>query len=630
MLNVIHQNPWILDTARNPRYGEVIDEHNARYRAEINEIVGAVSSIPLRGDNTDEINATHDLSRIETIIYILKYLKVYKYLIDEHIKRCVNDEHGKYVYTALGLHYKRQLFKGVAHLIFNLSSNFKYKYKKYLTPAPFSWETFEHFGAIMIDNTHKPAGICVPKEFINNTRHIYAELYWKEKILEASIDKIIESDLDNMISFFEMIKAHEKDNEVKLEPYQFHAAKSITKRIVDVSSFMKLIHITNNDRLTEFEAKANVQDTRTRNGFNQTAYSIGKQRASRFYKLDSKLKLHAALRRLEIIGELTTGKFLSSEWKVLDKTLDWNAFHTLRDCIAHQDEGDNHAKFLMLMKRKDILNALFREDIPAFHARLQKLALEWDNNCIPYQDEDVGGFCDLLVRNESESFKNSTKPKESEKKQEKSYAGLSAEQRKAAKQADREAQAAKKLIKDDFVGLQHVRDAAAIFTQPGSSSGSTLNAKKRIQLALDALVNISNFIESETSFTLTNSTDCRLILDAIEQNEFLYDAISYNIEQFVQHLDRIKEYSGIQGTEISQNYHLLRYLRNHIAHGALLLDYEEFNPQKKSSEYSILQKQLAIAIRTYVCEYAPILRKAIEITERMEKSAVEPGRMRVQ
>lgn len=604
---------------------KVLDEHNARFGHHFKSFQQEYAKLPKRTASSDENNSLFDSDRVKLIIKCLFYIRVYTIENKKTLSTCQDPEQKGHL-EALMLTYQRQLFITVSQLIFNTSGKFRGTYKHLLSPAPFSWETFEHFGAAMMDHSHIPERHFIETDNLFKTITVRDESFHKESIIEAAVQMIINVDLDDLIDFFKMIQADldKTTPAVELKQYQFLAIKAITKRVMDVATLMKLFNQTTNNRLTPDEVKSLNLKSKTKGQYNTSLIMYGHTSQRPYAQLNSKMMIHAALRRLEMIGELLSGKYFSSEWKNLDETIDWNAFATLRDGIAHQDVGDNHVKVQNLIQDKTLLTKIIQEDLPSFHERLQKLCYEKSLTEPAFKINEAAQFCgDLFTKEihllqEAMAQNNTPTPPDTKVK-------LSKEERlKARQERENAAEARKRAITDKFVGLDSIRAVAASFSFPKKEE-DTLSNQKRREIALQHLKDIEEFFKSTSGLTIKKLTDHALIYKALENDTFLNDAVNYNVEQFLQHLESIKTDPVLQENELIKNgFDALRYLRNHVAHGALLLDTEQFTPGAEKVVKSTQQHHVAIGLKTLLVEFIPLLEKSIDQANKASGVRIKP------
>ena len=112
----------------------------------------------------------------------------------------------------------------------------------------------------------------------------------------------------------------------------------------------------------------------------------GKEYQQKF-DLSKKSGLHAALRRLQVVGELFTGKNFSSELFDLDESIDWRALITIRDGITHQDERDNKEKIDTLLADPASLEKIVGEEISDLWFRLHHILESREKLVGPYDGD---------------------------------------------------------------------------------------------------------------------------------------------------------------------------------------------------------------------------------------------------
>lgn len=607
--------------------GRLLDEHAARFDKNLKIIYGNAHNphrLPSRALHNDINNAQFDKNRIRANFEIIKFLKAYK-KINEGYMNQYSTEFEKERYEGITLLTKRNLLVLFCHNLFNASGAFKGKYKNILGPTPFTWETFEHFGSVMIDSSHTRVLVFQNSNNQSKTRNIMLEHHDKENIVEAAIDMIIENDADALMSFFEMLQKHhiDKDSSTVLKPHQFFGIRAITKRLLDTKTLVKLMSLTNNYRLSRAEVNEFANNNSNGGTYGSCLIRYNHDFSDRYLKLDTKMAVHAALRRIEMIGELLTGKYFSSAWKKHDESVDWDAFDTLRVTIAHQDEGDNRAKINTLISDKVQLISILNTDIPYLHDRLQLLCEERAKHEPVYQQNQAKQFCKELIDREQMRCQTVSQAPSAPDVKPAAKKKLTKAERVLEREKVAIEVAAKNAAREKaFKGLDAARKVAATF-KTASVSNALLNPKLRIELALEALTNIAEFMKDTAGVVLDASVETDVILDALGKNEMLNDAINYNIEQFLQHLERIKEYDFIKAHPlIAKGYDQMRHLRNHVAHGALLLDTEDFNPQKEEAKYPAQQCHVAGALKALSSVFIPVFTN--ELHKMNSKSQVKP------
>jgi len=258
--------------------------------------------------------------------------------------------------------------------IYHLSGTLRAKYKHVLKPTPFTWETFEHLGGLMKTHGEPWENMIVRNIAGNIVEDFFDEFLDIENTIEAAMPTIINNDIKRLRVLFTFIQKIE-NNEVHLEKlpqeFEFIAIKALTRRILDVENLVKLLkysdnHVTILSRNEVFNFLNQLDQSKKYFVF------IDNQDKNFARKIDltSTIGKHAALRRLVMIGELLTGKYLSSFVKILDKSIDWEAFSILRDTIVHQDEKDNRAKVQALLDDNLLFERILGHDLQEFFLKL--------------------------------------------------------------------------------------------------------------------------------------------------------------------------------------------------------------------------------------------------------------------
>lgn len=601
-----------------PYYFVACDIHDKKFDKSYRALGERFKNLPNRNQISDEENTKNDKARVELIIDMLQYLDIYQKVIKVMIKTESNHSIRKFL-DCLSVRLKRNCLAAVCQSIYSLSGDFRGAYKGYLTLAPFTWETFEHLGAFVATEHRKNLRFFYHPDNHEVVNQILLERCNRELVVEAGVEVIIDEDLVKMIDFFKQLHAHrfQGHHSLVITPAQFFSIKAITKRTMDIDTLGKLINLTTNEKLNKTEIESMPKTKEKKKSFSPTLVFYRQSVTERYTAVDSKFKQHAALRRLEMIGELLTGKYFSVEWKSLDDTIDWEAFNVLRDGIAHQDEGQNYIKTQKLLDDKSLMSELLKVDLPEFHLRLEGLCEKYLNTKIRYKAGTEAQMCQGLLEHEQELYGIALSlqlPRQAPKsKDEQPKVKLTKEQRAQRREDEQKAAAARhQAIESSYVGLTSIRKAKQLYSDQGSSSNPVLNPRKRVEIALEALKNIREFLSNEAKLNIRSHTQMERILEAFDENEFLFDAINYNLEQFLQFLDKIKVYEPIKDSPlIAEYYDQFRYLRNHLAHGAMLLDLDYFDHKKLPEKYTNQQKKVAKVIGVLMLHFIPLLEQAI-------------------
>lgn len=592
---------------------EVLDEHQKKFKS-FEDLKKRFAKLPHRHQHSDTQNATYDQARLNLVVDVLKYIKTYTHIISLIQSQETHPLRKEWI-ERLSLGTKRELFVIFAYTLFNTSGGFRGQFKPYLGPSPFTWETFEHFGSLMLVESQKPYNILQRANSVTASAKTFQEYHDKEHIIESMIDKVINKDIDALIDFFSKIKDLTQGIALTtpLQNQTFIGIKALTRRLIDTQTFSQLLVLTNNYSLSKKNAKKVNKITDRSTSIKQFTLTLDGTYAGRIRQESSLLYTHAALRRLEKIGELTTGKYFSNAWKHHDRTIDWDAILTVRNTIAHQDESDNHTKAKELISKKQDLVKMLSVDIPQLHKALQKLCEVRNNHAAQYERATIENFGDTLINNEEAAVQaqithnqnqgNAAPPTQSVK--------LSKAQRIAQRQAQEQARAAAKAaVQNSYVGLETIRAYAQKFNAPHHIA-NCLTPIKRVELALEALKNIKFFFKNEEQ-TPIHEKNKKRILEILQTHEFLNDAVEYNFLQFLQHLETIREYHEIKNHQtLINHYDSLRYLRNHIAHGALLLDTESYKPEQAYGRPAPHKLKMTNAVIEHTHDFINLLESAL-------------------
>jgi uncharacterized protein with HEPN domain len=651
------------------------------------------SKIGLKGEK----NSRYDSYRLDYINRALDFLLKY-YAPEKPPITAILTENEQLYADAVKLLNSRRLIEHIAFTIFHLSGSLRAKYKHLLIPAPFTWETFEQLGGLM-----KLAPPTYSATLVTNVTGEAAERFNDEYlnvelIVEAAVPTILQEDIHKLKQLFIHIEKCEKQPNLQqqaLEPVGLMAIKTLTRRIIDLENLIILLKYADN-HCTELNHQSIISEIKKK-GKEGQLYSVEVEktdnRFERQYKLDTKLGQHAALRRLEKIGELITGKNFSSFLKELDPTIDWQALVAMRDAIAHQDEKDNKAKIDTLLNDEALFKTILQDEMSEFFNALTMIIGTRDKSLPKFNKEEIEKFwievfshekkiqSDLSENNKKgqieqvqvratkedadlfiQSLNNAKAPSDIQEKwrsifngtqsvpDKKEYGNLltylpsrkdnnelyknlkriadkainqrsdlaSREQVRLQQQTltkQREEEQEKK-----FIGLTNLRKFAKSLDE-NSFKGHGLTHKQRIEAAIEALVNIKEFMEKDdiiqANFNFssikewetyqTKETALKLF-DKLENPEF-NDAIEYNAAQFLQHLDTIRKFPEARGYHyLDRHYDDLKYLRNYIEHGNHLFDKEEYEPDKEPPILSFRQQKACSIMITLIFKLLPSLK----------------------
>lgn len=306
--------------------------------------------------SSDVENAHFDKNRIEYIIANLTHLIKYYSNLDKGGQLPVTIKLGTVLKRGLynlGIQFSRKLLAEMCMTIRNLSGETRGQYNKLFELSPFTWITMEQLGG-MIGVKPLGRGFSIPVRDIPSrdddeerilsyqdfSERFFLEYSELEEIIEDAVPDIINIDLPHLKRFFEQIYQQMLDsNNPPVTPVCLVATKALTARIVDNHTLINLLNLLNySDKEPNPLELGGSRDRAVVVRDNSIPH--GKEYTQRF-DLSRKSGLHAALRRLQLIGELITGKNFSSELLALDDSIDWRAIITVRDGLVHGDERNN-------------------------------------------------------------------------------------------------------------------------------------------------------------------------------------------------------------------------------------------------------------------------------------------------
>ena len=359
--------------------------------------------LPSKIHLNEEENAAYDANRLEYICRALDFICKWHLSGKPKIEGLSEIEQEAYEVWGV-LHNCRLLIEHIGFTIYHLSGALRAKYKHLLGPKPFIWETFEQLGGLMkVAPKEWMAFIIrdmpgeIAQRFINESQE-------KEKIVEAAIQTIIDVDIPKLRDLFLQIQNCEFGgiHDSKVSPVNLIAIKALVGRILDTETLDQLLKYADNH--CNRAPHRDILDQAKRKAKDGQLYMIEfkdeDKRFEREINLSTKIGRHAALRRLEKIGELLTGKNFSSFLKYLDTSIDWQAFITVRDVIAHQDVGANKAKVDLLLENKDQFLAILHDEMTFLFKKLCGLIVKRDESLPKFNVDDIDGFWQQIYQYE--------------------------------------------------------------------------------------------------------------------------------------------------------------------------------------------------------------------------------------
>ncbi|KTD31721.1 hypothetical protein Lmor_2597 [Legionella moravica] len=330
-------------------------------------------------------NAKYDAFRLEFMIFAITHLiNLYR---NESVLEQLSPGvtyFDREIFKLQCIYQARQVLEMVCATIHNLSGAFRNEYSKHLLSASLTWVTLEQFGGLIKYDLRKkayyfPVALVSDMDQLKNLsqhfEHIHRFIQENadfELIVEEAIPHVVRNDLPSLKRLFEHLAALMKTSfPDELAPLQLKNIKALTSHLRDNFTLISLINLMN---YSENEP-VSISHLRERS-YNLTLSSADEYLADRYQKrfdLTTLAGQHAALRRLQLIGEQFTGKNFSSFLCKLDNTVDWQAFITIRDIITHQEEEDNKYKVDMLLKDIPRLKKIVGDELSYFWSRLVRL-----------------------------------------------------------------------------------------------------------------------------------------------------------------------------------------------------------------------------------------------------------------
>ncbi|KTC78042.1 ankyrin repeat domain-containing protein [Legionella brunensis] len=595
----------------------------------------------------------------------------------------------------------RKLIEKMCLTIQNLSSDTRIKYSKLFGPAPFTWINFDQLGGLVIDPSADRLVVLpfldMQREFSRENMSVIistAELFLREggerqAIIEEALQDIIQKDFTLLKEFFTQIcREHLKpsNNNAAVKPVTLTHIKAITGYVNDMDNFIKLINLVNYTG----KIKPPVDTTKLQIPGLLGGFKTSAERYKNRFDLSTKMGRHAALRMLQSIGELITGKNFSRFLLDLDETIDWRAFISLRDGITHQDEGNKKYKIDQLLANKAKLEKITGKELSDFWERLVKLLILREKKLGSYS-EDPQSFWQSILKTEINSdqlveeeekkgCKTVPEPERRVSKEDEIIFIKALEQCSApieviedchkifsgSKRVNKLEQGAVfKYLPKDKLGNEKHKALANIMKMATSKPSSTeeernrkrmeahaasqrreqerksrfkgleelrllaedlnqsmelihmLSPLKRVEAAMEALINIKEFLEEkdyivpESSYKTMEEWDKYHLYNGgpslvkrLGVDYELNDAIEYNAGQLLQHLETIRGYPEARNCAfLTINYSDLRSFRNYLEHGDPL--YDSLHQGAAKTDYR--QQLIAPMVIKLVFELLPAL-----------------------
>ncbi|WP_039454465.1 AAA family ATPase [Candidatus Jidaibacter acanthamoebae] len=367
---------------------------------ELYETYHNLNQLPFKPNLDEEENSKYDINRLNFINKALNFINDYYILNKQRYKKSLNIAELELTKGDKTLH-PRKFISYVCFTIYNLSGNLRSKYKYLLQPQPFTWETFEQLGGFLkqvsASYIHMNIYSHITASCEEEQKRLFHEYQHVKLITNAAIPTILHFDVPKLITLFGYIKNCEENSVVKqkeIAPIKLLAIKAYTRRVVDTENLIYLLN--NSDNTYALLDLKKIAPLINKAPGNTGACLLMMEKDDKCYErqfnLNTKLGRHAALRRLEKIGEFITGKNFSSSLTKLDATIDWQAFIVVRDTIAHQDQGSNKTKIEKLLANNNLFLSVLRDEMQEFFNRLNQIITLRDKNLPRFREDEIDKF----------------------------------------------------------------------------------------------------------------------------------------------------------------------------------------------------------------------------------------------
>ncbi|RUR08662.1 ankyrin repeat domain-containing protein [Legionella septentrionalis] len=353
----------------------------------LNKIFANKQLLPEKISLKDEQeNEKFDKHRLDFIIQCLQYLTKFQG------SNAFNEWPGYFTAAHASLfqadHVKkcRKILELACQTIENLSPNLRIKYHKHFTPQPFTWVTFSKLGGLakeppLINQHAFPLGGLSFKEFKENSTlwdaadHFVKERNDRQQMIEAAIPTVIEKDMPTLLQFFKEIRDSTQNSaSPPVSPVCLPVIKSLITYVSDHKSFENMVKLVSD---TTYHAPLTLKYNNK-----MLSMNLSSQNKMDFSSLRDR---HAVLRILQMIGELLTSKNFSRFIPKLDETVAWNDLIVIRDCLVHQDEGDNKHKVNEFLQHTDKFEHIVREEFSYFWKKLMYILVSREEKLGRYE-----------------------------------------------------------------------------------------------------------------------------------------------------------------------------------------------------------------------------------------------------
>ncbi|KTD82948.1 hypothetical protein [Legionella waltersii] len=281
------------------------------------------------------------------------------------------------------LHNVRKLVSVICNTFANMSDDFLARYNEVFNHNSLTWITLQQFERtlsqlnenmfflvpiIVLENSQ----VDFKPEIENSCYRFTLEHAKRVEFIEFFLGNCIQDDLRHLLGLvLELNNIQDSEKTDKPSKISLPGIKAIVNHITDNYSLIQLMSLIYNGGayiLTPQELKHQPGNL---------VYNLREKPKNLLINdqltISTKYRFHALLRKLQLIGELVTGRNLSRFIKDLDNTIHWQSFILVRDGITHQDEQDNKFKVDRIAQEFEALETRIQKELEEFCARLMNL-----------------------------------------------------------------------------------------------------------------------------------------------------------------------------------------------------------------------------------------------------------------
>jgi hypothetical protein len=225
------------------KYEKICDTEYTKQLKFLDDLYKDDSKLPGKIDFSDAENSKYDLFRLKYINEVLDFLMNYYLPGKSPIIGVLNQVESE-IFEGMKLLNVRRLIEHMASTIFHLSGALRAKYKHLLMPAPFTWETFEQLGGIMIPAPPIWQYFLVGGISGEKIKRFVDEINAVELVVEIAIPTILQNDVPILKELFLHIYSCEKSSQIsqpKFLPVHLIGIKALTRRVFDIENLNKLL-----------------------------------------------------------------------------------------------------------------------------------------------------------------------------------------------------------------------------------------------------------------------------------------------------------------------------------------------------------------------------------------------------